>query len=161
MGTTKVAAAAQALATAAGQEVLGMLAGTAVMTLEGALPVDYLEPGDRVLTRKGSRRIARVEVTVMRHARMVHIAPDTLGVGKPQDSVTLCAAQGILLRDWRAKALYGAAQAVVPAQRLIDGDYIRAETLDEARIYTLLFETPEVIYAGGLELACDGIAVQA
>lgn len=160
MGTTKVAAAQQASG-AADQEVQGMLAGTTVMTLEGALPVDYLEPGDRVLTRSGARRIARVEVTVMRHARMVRIAHDTLGVGKPQDNVTVCAAQGILLRDWRAKALYGAAQAVVPAQRLVDGDYIRAETLDEARIYTLLFEDPAVIYAGGLELACAGVAVRA
>jgi hypothetical protein len=163
MAPTKVAAAFEAGTDAVPNavEVQGMLAGTTVLTLEGALPVDYLEPGDRVLTRSGARRIARVEVTVMRHARMVHIAHDTLGVGKPQDTVTVCATQGILLRDWRAKALYGATQAVVPAQRLVDGDYIRTETLDEARIYTLLFEEPAVIYAGGLELACEGVAVRA
>jgi hypothetical protein len=139
----------------------GMLAGTVVLTLEGALPVDYLAPGDRVITRAGARPIARIEVTVVRHARVVRIAQDTLGVGKPQDAVTVSAAQGILLRDWRAKALFGTAQAVVAASRLVDGQYIKAETLAEARLYTLIFAQPCVISAGGLELACEGVAVQA
>lgn len=146
---------------AAALGVQGMLAGTTVLTLDGALPVEYLSPGDRVLTRAGARRIAQIEVTVVRHARMVKIAHDTLGAGKPQDDVTVSAAQGILLRDWRAKALYGTAQAVVQASRLVDGCYIKSETLAEARLYTLVFAEPCVIYAGGLELACDGVPVQA
>ncbi|MGV8987326.1 MAG: Hint domain-containing protein [Cypionkella sp.] len=148
-------------ADAAALELQGMLAGTTVLTLEGDLPVDYLMPGDRVLTRSGARRVSRIEVTVMRHARVVKIAHDTLGVGKPQDDVTLSAAQGILLRDWRAKALYGSAQAIVAASRLVDGEYIMEETLAEARFYTLVFAEPCVIYAGGLELSCEGVTVRA
>lgn len=141
--------------------VLGMLGGTTVLTLEGALPVEFLEPGDRVLTRMGARRISRIEVTVVRHARVVRIAADTFGAGKPQDEVTVAAAQGILLRDWRAQALYGAAQAVVPASRLTDGLLARSAVLAEARLYALGFEEPAVIYAGGLELACEGARVRA
>jgi hypothetical protein len=141
--------------------VQGMLAGTTVLTLEGTLPVEYLALGDRVLTRSGARRIAQIEMTVMRNARVVKVAHDTLGVGRPQEDVTVSAAQGILLRDWRARALYGAGRAVVPASRLVDGDYIKAETLPEARLYTLVFTEPCVIYAGGLELACDAVAVRA
>ena len=139
----------------------GMLAGTLVLTLDGALRVDTLAAGDRVVTRMGARRIARVEVAVVRHARVVRVAHDTLGVGKPQEDVTVSAAQGILLRDWRAKALFGAAQAVVPASRLVDGCYMRAESLPRARLYTLVFAEPCVILAGGLELACNGVAVSA
>ena len=34
----------------------GLLVGTRVRTLDGILPVEYLEPGDRVVTRAGARR---------------------------------------------------------------------------------------------------------
>jgi hypothetical protein len=137
----------------------GVAAGTAILTLEGALPVEYLAPGDRVLTRAGSRRVARIEVTVVRHARMVRVSGDALGVGKPAEAVMVSAAQGIFLRDWRAKALYGAAQTVVAASRLCDGQYIRAEVMDEVRLFSLVLDSAEVIYAGGLELACAGVVV--
>ncbi|MCW1917985.1 Hint domain-containing protein [Rhodobacter sp. KR11] len=139
----------------------GMGAGTPVLTLDGALPVEFLSPGDRVLTRAGSRRVARVEVTVVAHARMVRVSGDALGVGRPAEAVMLAEDQGVFIRDWRAKALYGQAQAVVPAARLCDGEYIRAEVVAEARLFTLVLESPEVIYAGGLELACEGVAVPA
>ncbi len=145
---------------AAATDVQGMLAGTRILTLDGSLPVEYLTPGDRVLTRAGARRVRQIEVTVIRNARVVRVSQDALGLGKPQDDVTVTASMGILVRDWRAKALFGASQAVVPAQRLADGTYIRAETLAEGRLYTLVFDEPAVIYAGGLELACDGVVAK-
>ena len=139
----------------------GVAGGTVILTLDGALPVEFLAPGDRVLTRAGSRRVARVEVTVIAHARMVRISGDALGVGRPAEAVLVSEGQGIFIRDWRAKALYGQTQAVVPAARLCDGEYIRAEVVEEARLFTLVLDSAEVIYAGGLELACDGVAVPA
>ena len=157
MTRTKIAQANEA--GAAG--VQGMLAGTPVLSLDGALPVDYLSPGDRVLTRNGARRVAQIEVTVVANARIVTISADTLGVGKPAAPVTISAAMGVLLRDWRARAMYGADQVVVPAGRLADGCYVKAATIAEARFYTLVFDKPAVIYAGGLELACEGVRVRA
>ena len=159
MAVTRTKIAQTSEAGAAG--VQGMLAGTPVLTLDGALPVDYLSPGDRVLTRGGARRVAQIEVTVVAHARVVTIAADTLGVGKPVAALTVSAAMGVLLRDWRAKAMYGAEQVVIPAGRLADGCYVKAETLTEARLYTLVFDEPAVIHAGGLELACEGVKVRA
>lgn len=149
------------LAEAAALGVQGIAAGTPVLTLDGALPVEYLSPGDRVVTRAGARRIAQVEVTVIRNARMVRIAAGTLGVDRPPQDLLVSAAQGILLRDWRAKALYGAAQAMIPAARLCDGELIRAEVVPEVRLYALVFDEPTVIYAGGLELACGALTVRA
>ena len=139
----------------------GVAGGTVILTLDGALPIEFLAPGDRVLTRAGSRRVARVEVTVVRHARMVRISGGALGVGKPAEAVFVSEDQGIFIRDWRAKALYGQAQAVVSAARLCDGEYIRAEVMEEVRLFSLVLESAEVIYAGGLELACAGVAVPA
>jgi len=138
-----------------------MIAGTPVLTLDGELPVEYLQPGDRILTRSGARRLKQIEVHVVRNARVVHISHGTLGVDRPSEDVTVSAAQAILIRDWRAKAMYGAAQAMIPAAKLADGEYIRAETVAEARFFTLGFEEAAVIYAGGLELACEAVTVAA
>ena len=137
--------------------LMAVLAGTPVLTLDGALPVEYLQPGDRILTRAGARRLVQVAVSVVRNARVVRIAHGTLGVDCPTEDVTVSAAQQILVRDWRAKAMFGQPQAMIAASRLADGEYIRAETLPEARFFTLTFEDDAVIYAGGLELACLGL----
>ena len=134
-----------------------MLVGTPVLTLEGELPVEFLSPGDRILTRSGARRLKQVEVTVVQNARVVRVAHGTLGVDRPSEDVTVSAGQEILVRDWRAKALFGAPQAMIAAARLVDGEYIRAEVVAEARFFSLSFEDDAVIYAGGLELACPAL----
>ena len=139
--------------------LMAVLAGTPVLTLEGEMPVEFLSPGDRILTRAGARRLLQVEVSVVRNARVVRVSHGTLGVDCPTEDVTVSAAQQILVRDWRAKAMFGTAQAMIPAARLADGEYIRAETVAEARFFTLTFENDAVIYAGGLELACPALVV--
>jgi hypothetical protein len=132
----------------------GIAIGTEVMTLEGALPVEYLCPGDRILTRSGTCRLRALSMTRIQNARVVRISESTLGVDRPAAAIVVTREQPILIRDWRAKALYGAAQAMIPARRLVDGEYIRAEVVADLRLYTLHFDAPEVIYAGGLELEC-------
>jgi hypothetical protein len=132
----------------------GIALGCTILTLDGEIPVEYLAPGDRILTRSGARRLRSVEMTVVRHARVIRIAAGTLGMDRPGADMIVTPDQPILIRDWRARALYGAASAMVPAARLADGEYIRAEVMDEVRFYTLRLDGPEVIYAGGLELAC-------
>ena len=132
----------------------GMALGTTVMTLDGALPVEFLSPGDRILTRNGARRLRSVAMTRIQNARVVRISESTLGADKPAEAMVVCAGQPILIRDWRAKAMYGSAQAMIPARRLVDGEYIRMEVAADLRLFTLHFDAAEVIYAGGLELAC-------
>lgn len=131
--------------------------GTPVLTLEGEMPVEFLQPGDRILTRAGMRRLSQITVTVVQNARVVLIAHDTLGVDRPLADLTVSAAQHILIRDWRARALTGRPQAMVAADRLVDGEFIRAQVLPEARFFSLTFAEDAVIYAGGLELACPAL----
>jgi hypothetical protein len=132
----------------------GLVIGTGVMTMDGEIPVEFLNAGDRILTRAGARRLASVSVQVVADQKMVHIGAGTLGHDRPCAQTIVPLDQMILIRDWRAKALYGAAQVLVAASRLADGEFIRVETVAEARVFTLEFETDVVIYAGGLELAC-------
>ncbi len=139
----------------------GIALGTQVMTLDGALPVEYLSPGDRILTRDGVRRLAAVEVTVIRNARLIRICASTLGHDKPTDDLLVSPDQPVFIRDWRAKAMFGSKSAMVAAKRLADGEFIRHETLSQVRLYTLRFDAPCVIYAGNLELSCEGADVAA
>ena len=139
----------------------GVVAGAKVMTLEGELPVEYLMPGDRVLTRGGARVLRSVEVAVAADAAMVRISAETLGVDTPEDDMLVSPGQPVMVRDWRARAMCGAASGMVAAARLVDGEYIRVERIKEIRIFTLRFDEMAVIYVGGLELGCPSVAVTA
>ncbi len=137
--------------------VTGIIAGATVLTLDGDLPVQFLAPGDRVITRSGARTLRAIEVAILTDAPMIRISASALGHDRPVDDMFVAPDQPILIRDWRAKALYGAQTAMVPASQLADGDYIRAELVTEARLFTLYFDADVVIYAGGLELACGAM----
>lgn len=62
------------------------------------------------------------------------------------------------MRDWRASALFGASQALVPVARLIDGTFVRALGLQDLKLFELVFEHPQIVYADGLELASGAVA---
>ncbi len=132
---------------------VGLVAGTHVMTMDGDLPVEYLTPGDRVLTRNGARVLAAISVRVEEDSAMVRINTGTLGHGRPCADMLVSLHQMILIRDWRANVLYGAPQALVAAGRLADGMVNKIENLSKARIFTLEFAEDVVIYADGLEMA--------
>ena len=138
----------------------GIAPGTIVLTLDGALPVEHLMPGDRIITRNsGSAALSALR----RHSAprpACLIRPNVLGFGRPEGAVITSADQKILLRDWRARALWGADQVLVPVSKLVDGEFITDAGLSETPLFELLFESPQVIYAGGLELGA-GIAADA
>lgn len=137
-----------------GDAGFGVGFGTPILTMEGVFPVEYLSPGDRIITRTGARRLRAVEVTALNDVEMVLISHDILGQGRPNTDLIVHPGQPVLIRDWRAKALYGATQAMVAAARLVDGEYIRFERIAQMRLFTLRLEGEAVIYAGGLELIC-------
>lgn len=128
--------------------------GTSVLSLDGALPVEHLYAGDRLLTRHGARALTQiVQVILPAGSAIVRVTQNALG-GRPERDLWLPAAQRVLIRDWRAEAIYGQKQVCVPVGQLADGEYIRHDTLAEAVIgFALHFGRPEVIYADGLELA--------
>lgn len=139
-----------------GQGMAGLLEGTPVLTLTGTVPVEALSAGDRVVTRTGALRLRSVTAQTVARARMVRIADSALGKDRPEADIVIAEGQPILVRDWRARALADADRAMIPAVRLIDGAYIRAEARRDAVFYALTFDVPAVVYACGLELACEG-----
>lgn len=130
----------------------GLIGGTMVLTLDGEKPVDALAPGDRIITRDaGMARIEEVS-RLRRLVPLVSIAAGSLGDTRPEQDMTLPAAQAVLIRDWRAQAMFGRRQALVHAGALVDGEFIRDLGRREVVLHQLHFARPHVIYAGGLEL---------
>ena len=139
----------------------GFAQGTRIMTADGEIPVEFLNQGDRIVTRSGMCPLRAITCTEMASITLVRVTCDSLGYGRPGEDVLLVPGQRVLLRDWRAKALYGQAQALVPVVRLVDGQYISKCEVQAVRLFTLHFDTPQVVYAEGLELATAPATVAA
>ena len=138
---------------ASGSFAVALVIGTSVTTLEGVLPVEYLLPGDRILTRAGMMPIASVTAHRLHHPDLVRIRAHALDRDRPHDDVLLAADQPIHLRDWRAKAMFGTVSATVALARLVDGDQIRRERPASIRTIRLGLPREAVIYVAGLEIA--------
>lgn len=134
--------------------VNGLMPGTVVLTQDGALPVETLAPGDRIITRNTGLVTLKAIDHDFEICETVRIRAGSLGHDRPDTDTILPSRQKILIRDWRAKALYYADQALVEARRLIDGEYIRLQPRAQHMVFRLSFDAPQVIYADGLELEC-------
>ncbi|MEM8633295.1 MAG: Hint domain-containing protein [Pseudomonadota bacterium] len=130
----------------------GFSAGLSIVTGDGLLPVEHLQPGERVVTRDGGmQRVSWIEALYVT-TFAVRISPDALGHTRPEGRLVLPEGQPILIRDWRAKVLYGASVVGVPAWRLADGEYVRRIGPRSLRLYRIGFDRQHTIYAGGLEM---------
>lgn len=139
----------------------GIAAGALIHTLSGPIPVERLRRGDRVITRAGARSLLHLLAGDIALADVVHITCGALGHDRPDQPLTVGAGQPLLLRDWRALALYGRAQASVPAARLADGEFLLRRTAGNLRLYHPVFAVAQTIYADGVELVCDPAAAPA
>jgi hypothetical protein len=130
-----------------------LMVGTEVLTLDGALPVEFLNPGDRIITRNsGVARLMAVRAHLIT-VEAVSVSADNLGHDRPEQDMILPATQEVLVRDWRAAALFGASTALVPVSKLVDEEFVCDLGEMELRLVELIFDTPQIIYADGLEVA--------
>ncbi len=135
------------------KDAAGLIGSATVMTLDGEKQVQDIKPGDMVITRdSGTARVASVRSRRVM-SRMVTIRERALGHNRPEQEVHLPAGQPILIRDWRAATLFGAKQALVPASRLVDGEFVSVSERAEITVFEIEFDSPHLIYADGLEVA--------
>ncbi|MCF6315968.1 MAG: Hint domain-containing protein [Marinosulfonomonas sp.] len=131
----------------------GIAMGTIVLTLDGEIPVEHLNAGDRVITRDSGMAVLTAvhmrEITM----RPYKISADRLGEGRPEADTYVAGDQHILVRGLLAQALFKSDSALVPVSRLADGEYIAKCEEQTMRLYELEFDTAHVVYANGLEVA--------
>ena len=135
----------------------GLLQGAVLLTLDGELPVEYLSVGDKLITRDTG--ISKV-IHIQRSTRLVHqiaLSAGSLGHTRPERDAFLAGDQMVLIRDWRARALFNSEVALVAARSLVDGEFITDEGMVETTIYQVFCDGPHILYCDGLELStADG-----
>lgn len=130
-----------------------LVAGTRLLTLDGVLPVEFLSPGDRVITRDAGMALLREVVIRKLFCDAVKVGAGTLWNQRPDRDVLFPASQQILVRDWRACGMFGCAQALVTFRQLADGVCVRNIGKVRLTLVELTFDAPHIIYADGLEVA--------
>ena len=103
----------------------GLCADTIILTMDGELPAHDIAPGDRVITRDAGM----VVLLGVRRKRVtcdaVQIKAGSFGHKRPSEDVVLPCGTKLLIRDWRANAIFGTKQALIAAQDLQDGEYVK------------------------------------
>ena len=141
-----------ALATSPALQVAGLVMGTKIITLAGELPVEHLVPGDRVITRDAGIAELLTLTSEEVEVPLIRVRAGALSHQVPEQDMYAAPGTLILIRDWRVSVLYGQANAMVPLSRLRDGYFVTECAPRRARLYTLHFARPHVIYADGLEI---------
>lgn len=130
----------------------GLRAGSIILTLDGEMAVEDLKAGSRVITRGSGMAIVR-RVSMRRILTdTVRILAGSLGDKQPDRDVILLAEQKILIRDWRASAIYGNSDALVTVRDLIDNEFVTLEPDKSMTVFEIEFDTPQVLYVDGLEI---------
>ncbi|WP_428928212.1 Hint domain-containing protein [Marinibacterium sp. SX1] len=135
--------------------------GTRIDAPDGPVPVERLREGDRVLTRDngpqeilwiGSRRISGARMFAMPELRPIRIDPGALGIDRPDAPLRVSPDHRLLIRSHAARALFNAAEVLVPARELVDGRTVGIDL--EAREVTyvhLLLADHQILWANGIE----------
>ena len=131
----------------------GLTGQTTVLTLDGEMPVDQLTPGDRVITRDSGMAILKELRRTVADVAPVSIKAGSLGHTRPGSDMLVGPDTRILIRDWRAHALFGVPVALVPAHRLTDGEFVTDLPKRRVALFELVFDRQHIVYADGIELA--------
>jgi hypothetical protein len=58
----------------------------------------------------------------------------------------------VLVRDWRARALFNSERALVAARALVDNEFIADLGVKETTLFQVFCDGPHILYSDGLEL---------
>ncbi len=130
----------------------GLCGGTTVLTLRGEIPVEELVAGDRIITRDSGTAVLRAISSTDVEVNPIRILAGSLGHTRPDRDMMVLPGAQLHLRDWRAMALFGRITALVPASRLIDGEFVAEQPRCTMRVHTLTFDAPHIIYCDGVEI---------
>lgn len=137
----------------------GLVSGTRVLTLNGETPVQRLCVGSHVLTRNfGPVPIIDIEIVSM-IAPVVYIIAGSIGHNRQDRDVMMAGDQTIMVRDWRAMAVFGQVNAVTRASTLVDGEFVRDLGQHAVTLYRIYCACPQFIFADGLEMGTANVQI--
>ena len=133
--------------------------GTRIALADGRqIPVEDLQPGDMVITRDHAVQALRWKGAVTLRAEggfaPVTVSHDVMGNPEP---LTVSPYHRLFLYRREAKPMAGAAELLVQARHLVDGEKILRREGGYVEYFSLVFDAHEVIYAEGVP--CESLMV--
>lgn len=127
----------------------GFTPATSILTLDGSLPVEWLEAHDRIITRdRGMVRATQIEKWQHTGAIVV-VRKGALGPDLPSEDIRLVPSTELLLRQGPT----GENLSRMKAADLVDETEIKVEyPRGPITLIGLKFDAPHIVYAGGLEI---------
>lgn len=132
--------------------------GAQILTDQGELAVEDLQPGDLVLTRDngyqpirwtGRRDLSHAELIVEPRFNPVHIARGALGAGLPVRDMMVSPQHRMLVTGPRAELLFGENEVLVAAKYLVGLPGIEQRLSRGVSYLHILFDQHEIVRADG------------
>jgi len=126
-------------------------AGTLILTDRGNVAVERLAPGDRVMTADhGFQPLRWVgQATVIGQGNNAPVLFDTGALGNLRP-LRVSRQHRMVISGWQAELMFGAAEVLVPAHRLMNDGTIRLAPCGQITYVHILFDQHEIVFAEGL-----------
>ncbi len=134
--------------------------GTTLMTAQGDQPVDWIGPGDMVMTRDhGFQPVLWVARTIIPASeletrpklRPIKIAAQSIDAQTPAQDLLLSSEHRILLKSPQIELLFGTDEAFAPLKAITNGnDIAQCQPRHDLSYYHVLFQNHEIVLAEGL-----------
>ena len=133
--------------------------GTLIETEVGAVPVELLQPNDRILTIDGTystlrlqlrRTIGADELHSNPKLRPIKIVKGALGQGLPKKDLWISRQHRMLISSRISGRMFGQSEVLVAAVRLTEwsGCFVDEE-IEEVSYFHLVFDKHEIVFANG------------
>lgn len=134
--------------------------GTLVMTAQGEVAVEDLQPGDMVCTSSGEAAqliwigsSSFVPAETGRRMPLVRIMPDSFGQSRPSSFLTVGPAARVLHTPHRLRGEAGGTRLLTPVREFVDGvNVIEVVPPTPVRLFHLCLTRHAVIQANGIEM---------
>jgi len=130
--------------------------GSKIRTSRGDVPIEWLAPGDKILTRDNGyaslRAIRSTKVSRAAMRRNPDLIPITLPAGALGNNrpLRLSASHRVLIRNWSAELFFGTNEVLVAAGNAVGfGGITRDPCQKPVTYFHLLFDRHEIIRANG------------
>ena len=147
------------------EEAFSALArGSVVMTEDGPVAIEDIQPGMRALTADGrSERVTWVGSMMIypgaatadaeEQVTLTRITAEAFGTGRPMPDLVLGPRARLCLRDPRLMRVAGVERAYVPARAFVDGvSVIEVRPVAPVSVYHLVLERQGALRVAGLEV---------
>lgn len=134
----------------------GMAAGTWVMTAEGAIPVEFLDPGERIVTRSGMRILRDIRRS-LHFGRAIKIAGCALRQDGPGHDLILLEDTMVFMPGTGGPAAAGAGN-LTPLGSLLDDRYVFQVDVLAMPMFRLCLDEEEIVFLDGVGVLCPAVS---